>query len=266
MKKRQHYTRVVIPRAKALAMRRAFLQKAGPGMELLIRLMDALPMVGFTVKNEEGRIMHLNRCNLDYCGWGGLDDVLGYHPAELYPPDQAAVYAGRDKHVFETGEPIEHRVYGFVADRSTDLNDVTVYPVYGTDGKRIGAATVYFRAEKCLRAANWYDPIRKAVVYLNEHYAENVSVEKLAEISHYSVSQFRKRFSELVQMSPSRYIAQVRVNVARALLVTTDRRIADIATEVGFFDHSHFIRTFRSIFGQTPNLYRKERLRRDNPV
>jgi len=260
---RKRYSDVVIPREKALRMRREFLKKAGPGMELLFHLMDALPMVGFTVKNEEGRIMHLNRCNLDYCGWSGLEDVLGYHPNELYPPDQAAVYAERDKQVFETGEPILHRVYGFVANRSTDLNDVTIHPVYGTDGTRIGAATVYYRAEKCLNAANWYDPIRKAIVFLNEHYAENVTVEKLAAIAHYSVAQFRKRFSELAQMSPSRYIALVRVNVARTLLSTTDRRIADIATDIGFFDHSHFIRTFRSLTGQTPNRYRRECLHRN---
>ena len=260
MKRRRHYSDVVIPKAEAQRMRREFLKKAGPSMELLFQLMDALPMVGFTVKNEDGRIMHLNRGNLDYCGWQDLDDVLGYHPNELYPPDQAAVYVERDKHVFETGEPIEHRVYGFVADRSTNLNDVTIYPVYGLDGKRIGAATVYFRAEKTHRAANWYDPIRRAIVYLNEHYSENVTVEKLANIAHYSVAQFRKRFVELTQMSPSRYIAQVRVNVARNLLSTTDRRIVDIATDVGFFDHSHFIRTFRSLTGQTPDRYRRERL------
>ena len=30
-----------------------------------------------------------------------------------------------------------------------------------------------------MKAANWYDPIRKSIAYLNEHVAENVSVERL---------------------------------------------------------------------------------------
>lgn len=257
---RKRYTDVVIPLSEAQRMRAEFLAKAGPNMEILFRLMDALPMVGFTIKNEQGRIMHLNRCNLDYCGWEKLEDVLGYHPNELYPPDQAAVYAGRDREVFESGVPIEHRIYGFVADRSTELNDVTVYPVYGQDGKRIGAATVYFRAQKRMKATNWYEPIRKAVIYLNEHYAEDVSVEQLAEIAHYSVAQFRKRFTELTQMSPSAYVAKVRVNAARELLLSSDKRLSEIAVETGFCDHSHFIKTFKALMGRTPSQFRKERV------
>ena len=108
--------------------------------------------------------------------------------------------------------------------------------------------------------ANWYDPIRKAVVYLDDHYAENITVEQLASISHYSVAQFRRLFHALMQMSPSDYIATVRINAAKTFLSTTDKRIGDIAIETGFFDHSHFIRTFKNIVGTTPAKYRKSHM------
>ena len=157
----------------------------------------------------------------------------------------------------ESGVPIVERVYGFVADRSTNLNCVTVRPIVSIAGKRIGTATVYWRAQQKMRTANWYDPIRKAVVYLNEHYAETVTVDKLAAIAHYSPAQFRRLFHSLTQMSPSDYIANVRVNAAKTLLGTTDRRISDIAQDVGFFDHAHFIRTFKHVVGVTPAKYRK---------
>ena len=111
-----------------------------------------------------------------------------------------------------------------MADRSTDLNCVTVRPIVSIDGKRIGTATVYWRAQQKMRTANWYDPIRKAVVHLNEHYAENVTVGELAAIAHYSPAQFRRLFHSLTQMSPSDYITNVRVNAAKTLLGTTDRR------------------------------------------
>ena len=58
-------------------------------------------------------------------------------------------------------------------------------------------------------------------------------------------------------MSPASYIANVRINAAKTLLGTTDRRISDIASDVGFFDHSHFIRTFKRIVGATPAKYRR---------
>ncbi len=254
---RQRYTKKTIPAEKVARMRREFMEAAGPSMRLLVDTMETMPEIAFTVKNAGGRIMHSNRYNVSVSGWRSLDDMLGYTSEELYPPDQAAVYAGRDREVMETGRPIIDRIYGFVADRSMDLNCVSVRPVTGTNGKRIGTATVYYRAQRKMKTTNWYDPIRKSIAYLNDHYSENVKVEKLAALSHYSVSQFRKLFHALTQSSPSDYILQVRVNAARTLLSTTDKRITDIAAETGFFDHAHFIRTFRRYTGFTPARYRK---------
>jgi len=238
-------------------MRREFFEKAGPSLELMVQLMESMPNIAFVLKNAEGRIVHMNRYNTRVSGWKSIRDVVGYHSEELYPPDQAAVYAGRDRAVMETGIPIVERVYGFVADRSTNLNCVTVRPVNGMDGRRIGTATVYWRAQTKLAAANWYDPIRKAIVYLNDHFAENVPVPLLAKIANYSVSRFRSLFSSLTQMSPAEYITNVRLNAAKTLLTTTDKRITDIAVETGFFDHSHFIRAFRASTGTTPARYRR---------
>ena len=257
MKFKTRYTGKTIPRAQVQRMQQAFFKKAGPAMQLLIDLMESMPNVSLCVKNAEGRIMHTNRYNVDVSGWRTVDDMLGYTSEELYPPDQAAVYANRDREVMETGEPIVERIYGFVADGSTELNCVTVRPVMSTDGLRIGTATVYWRAQQKMKTTNWYDPIRKAIVHLNEHYGERITVNELAEVAHYSPAQFRRRFHAITQMSPADYITNVRINAAKTLLRTTDRRVSDIAMEVGFFDHSHFIRTFRRLTGGTPAKYRK---------
>ena len=254
---RKRPTGKVVSAAEIERMRRTFLAKAGPAMRLMMEMMESVPNVACTVKNAEGRILFTNRYNALVSGWSSVDDMVGYTSEELYPPDQAAVYAGRDREVFETGKPIINRIYGFVADRSSELNCVTVRPVVGTDGERIGTATIYYRAHTKLKVANWYEPIRKSIAYLNAHYAERVTVETLAEKSHYSVAQFRKLFTKLTQMSPARYITQVRVNAARTLLTTTDKRITDIAAETGFCDHSHFIKQFRKITGKTPNQLRR---------
>ena len=52
---------------------------------------------------------------------------------------------------------------------------MTVRPVSSTSGRRIGTATVYWRARRTLQSEFWYGPIRKAVSNLGDHYAENVT-------------------------------------------------------------------------------------------
>ena len=256
MAKRKRYTRLTRTPATVAKLQRAFLKKAGPAMKLMWDLSESFPDIALTVKDHEGRIVFTNRFNAVISGWSTSADQIGYTSEELYPPDLAAVYAGRDREVFETGRPIVERLYGFVADRSTDLNCVTVRPVVGLDGTRIGTATIYHRAQVKMKAVNWYDPIRRSIAHLNEHYAENIPVVKLAKIANYSVAQFRKLFVKLTQMSPSAYVTNVRINAAKTLLRTTDRRITDIALETGFYDHAHFIRSFRKQTGTTPADYR----------
>lgn len=258
MENRKRHTDRVVDPAQLRAWQEAFFAAGGPALRLMAEMSENVPEVALTLKNADLRIMFTNSWNARVSGWRSVDEMLGYTSEELYPPDQAAVYMGRDREVFETGVPIVERVYGFVADRSTALNCVTVRPIVGLDGSRIGTATTYCRANRRMRTANWYDPVRKSVAYLNEHLAEEVSVAHLAAIAHYSVAHFRKLFHALTQMSPNDYVRHTRLNAAKTLLTTTDRRITDIALEVGFYDHAHFIRTFRAATGLTPSRYRAQ--------
>lgn len=246
-----------LPPGAAEKTRRDFLEAAGPAFGTMMALFESLPGIAFYVKDAAGRIVHMNRYNLEICGWRSLDDVVGYTSADLFPPDQAAVYAERDREVLESGIPIVERIYGFVADRSSSLNCVTVRPVCDTEGRRIGTASVYWRAQRTLGAENWYGPVREAVAWIDEHYMESVTVAGLARIAHYSEAQFRRHFRELMLLSPMEYLAAIRVKVAKTLLATTSKGMSEIAAETGFFDHSHFIRAFRKATGMTPKAYRR---------
>lgn len=260
MKKRTRYSSNVITPERVLEMQKDFMKKAGPQIQLLVDLMANIPGVSLCIKNSDGRIMFTNRFNAEISGWRSVNDMLGYTSEELYPPVQAAVYAGRDKEVLRTGTPIIERMYGFVADKSDNLNCVTVRPVLSKSGKRIGTATIYWRAQTKMAPAFWYERIRKAVVYMNRHYAEKIPIDELARKCGYSPAQFRRHFNMLMHMSPTEYLTNVRINVAKTLLSTTSNRITDIASQTGFFDHSHFIRSFKDITGESPARYRKRHL------
>lgn len=258
MTPRKRYTTTVHASAEIARWRHQFFALADPSLTLLAELLENAPGISLVIKDRYGRIMHTNAFNARISGWRDVHEMIGYTSEELYPPDQAAVYGGRDREVMKTGIPIVERIYGFVADRSTALNCVTVRPIVDVSGRRIGTVTVYWRAESKIGMANWYDPIRKAVVYLNEHYAERITVDQLAKMANYSNVQFRRLFRNLTQQKPSEYILNVRLNAAKTLLTSTDDKIGDIAMACGFYDHAHFIRMFRANTGQTPAAYRRQ--------
>ena len=81
-------------------------------------------------------------------------------------------------------------------------------------------------------------------------------IKSLAKMAGVSQSQFERRFNRIFGTTPYEYLLRVRIAAARALLENSERTIADIACETGFYDHSHFTRTFKRIVGISPGRYR----------
>jgi AraC family transcriptional regulator len=79
----------------------------------------------------------------------------------------------------------------------------------------------------------------------------------LAAIARLSEFHFARAFKQSFGMPPHRYLIERRLDVAAELIRTTERRMSQIATDVGFFDQSHFTRLFVRKMGETPCKYRR---------
>lgn len=97
--------------------------------------------------------------------------------------------------------------------------------------------------------------VRRARDYLSEHYAENVSLERLARIANLSPFHFNRVFSEQFGMPPHAFQTQLRVARAKTLL-REGWTTAQVASEAGFADQSHLNRHFKRLAGVTPGQYR----------
>ncbi|RMF03496.1 MAG: helix-turn-helix domain-containing protein [Bacteroidetes bacterium] len=86
---------------------------------------------------------------------------------------------------------------------------------------------------------------------------ENLGVQDLADFLHLSPSQVYRKLRAISGMSPTRFIRQLRMSRAQALLCNSSDSIADIAYQVGFTDPNYFSRVFQKAFGQTPTQYRQ---------
>lgn len=103
------------------------------------------------------------------------------------------------------------------------------------------------------------ESIHPAIAYIDKHYAENITVDMLAESVHLSKSYFMCRFKSAVGMSPIDYVNQVRIKAVCSLLVSAPDKITDIAFACGFRNISNFNRQFEKIAGCKPIEYRTSR-------
>lgn len=95
--------------------------------------------------------------------------------------------------------------------------------------------------------------------YIDQHYFEELTVEKLASMCGMSHSTFSMHFHRRYGMTCREYINATRVNVAENMLLFSNHDVAFIAQEVGYSDCSYFIRCYKKLKGTTPKQARKVR-------
>lgn len=93
--------------------------------------------------------------------------------------------------------------------------------------------------------------------YIEQNYAEPISVGQLAETLCLSPDRLGHLFRKAVGQSPLQYINEIRLRKAMSLLTTGEYTVTEVALAVGFSDYNHFGRLFRRRYGCTPNQARK---------
>ena len=96
--------------------------------------------------------------------------------------------------------------------------------------------------------------------YIYHHYGEKeLGPEKLAALVYLSPGYLSAIFKEETEVTLNRFVREVRMNKAKELLENTNKKIAQIAKDVGFSNSSYFCRSFREFFGTSPESCRKGR-------
>lgn len=99
--------------------------------------------------------------------------------------------------------------------------------------------------------------MKQMLRFVEEHYAEELTVEKIAACVALSESACLRSFRQLLGTTPIQYVKQYRVEKAAELLRSTRLKTGEIGAECGFADGSYFIKTFREVKHCTPLEYRQ---------
>lgn len=97
-----------------------------------------------------------------------------------------------------------------------------------------------------------YARIARTLSTMHSSYANQITVEGLAEDVNMSVSSFHRAFKQVTFESPLQYLKKVRLAKAKELIITSGSKANEAALKVGYTSASQFSREFKRHFNKTP--------------
>lgn len=107
-----------------------------------------------------------------------------------------------------------------------------------------------------MRGISEHYAVARAQHFIEQHFAEEITVKKLAKLCNISVSTFTRIFKKELYMTPVEYLIEVRLQQAKKLLRRGDIPITQVALRCGFNSSSHLASSFQRVLHMTPSEYR----------
>ena len=99
--------------------------------------------------------------------------------------------------------------------------------------------------------------ILPALSYINEHFAESISLEQVAALLNVDKAHCCRLFKRALGMPFLQYLHRLRIHRAERLLAETDRSVGEIADQVGFCSAAYFAETFKKVYAHSPREHRR---------
>lgn len=100
---------------------------------------------------------------------------------------------------------------------------------------------------------------REMLSYIQQHYAEKITLGDLAEQFHMSEKYLSRYFKQHFGLNFKQYLMHLRMLQAKHMLETSSCSVLEVALGAGFPSVNYFIRTFKEMYGITPLQYRKKK-------
>lgn len=118
--------------------------------------------------------------------------------------------------------------------------------------RQVEADDMLYRSSKALQRLS---PITE---YIKKHYAEDISLQSLAQLFGYSIEHLSRMFQKYAQINYKSYLSGIRLEHAVEEMETSDKTIGEIATEVGFSDSRAMSKAFQKKYGMLPSEYNRK--------
>jgi AraC family transcriptional regulator len=103
------------------------------------------------------------------------------------------------------------------------------------------------------RPPSW---LERAIEFLHAHFAEPITVGTVAEVVGIHPTHLARVFRQFHRCTVGEYVRRLRIEFACREAASSEHSLTEIALAAGFYDQSHFSRTFKQLIGITPRRYR----------
>ena len=238
---------------------------AGVDMRLLEQLFDHTPDTAFFIKDAQGRYIAVNQSLLERHGLRSRAQILGRRPSDVCPGDFGRIPVEQDAAVLRTGRPIIERLeLQWYSPHRPVWCLTTKLPMRDPSGAVCGIIGISKDVRTPMPTKEIPAEIAAALHRLKTAFADPLTPSVLASVAKLPSARFARIIKRIFGITPSQLIAKTRIAAASRLLSETDRTVAEIALECGFFDHSAFTRAFRAMTSATPTQFRSSMVGRSN--
>jgi transcriptional regulator GlxA family with amidase domain len=100
------------------------------------------------------------------------------------------------------------------------------------------------------------EDIVQAQIWFQDNYHRQIKVSEVATRFDMSIRSFNRRFKNATAQSPLQYLQQVRIEIAKDLLQTSNLNVSEVADKIGYQDVGYFTALFTKLLATSPREYR----------
>jgi len=222
----------------------------------MAELFDAVPGVYFFVKDRESKFMAAGKSFVRQLGVDDVKEIIGKTDHDFSADFLADGFLADDREVIRTRKPLLNKIELVPTEDSLDWLTTTKIPLFDRKGAVTGLAGLTRITRDSEALYRDHPEMHRIIDHIRANFRRKIVAADLAELVEISVSSVERLFKKTFGVSPNKYLRRTRLHAACQALRTTERAIAQIATDCGFADQTSMTRDFRSELNLTPARYR----------
>ncbi len=211
---------------------------------------------GFSTENNTGRRIFIQFDTSAFNSLGSSSIIKPFISNTFKISHSDAPFHGKLKdHILSIMDSYDRKEFGYQLFLSA-----RIYDILAIISSFLADRAIPQSGTSTVRKIHGLDRLSEAFKYIEANFMNDISLSDVAKAVGFSDFYFSRLFKDVTEKNFSRYLNEYRVKQAEYYLIKSGMSVSDIAYTVGFNSLVTFNRSFKSIKGCSPSIYKKIRL------